>query len=209
MEIRRLVTNIFEENTYIIWDAGSLEAAVVDPGMQRPQAMADFGKYMRHSNLRLKYILLTHGHLDHTFGVEQVKEEFGLEIMGAEADEPLLMHRDDQARRFRLPYRLAPLRLDRKIADGDELRLGSQKIIALAAPGHSPGSLVYYVPESGFVLTGDVLFRMGIGRTDLPGGSQAQLLESIRTTLFTLPADTVVYPGHGPATTIGAEKVRG
>lgn len=209
MEIRRLVTNIFEENTYIIWDAGSLEAAVVDPGMQRPQEMADFVNFIRHSNLRLKYILLTHGHLDHTFGVEKVKEEFGLEIMGAEADEPLLMHRDDQARRFRLPYRLAPLRLDRKIADGDELRLGSQKIIALAVPGHSPGSLVYYVPESGFVLTGDVLFRMGIGRTDLPGGSQAQLLESIRTTLFTLPADTVVYPGHGPATTIGAEKVRG
>ena len=209
MEIRRLVTNIFEENTYIIWDAGSLEAAVVDPGMQRPQEMADFVNFIRHSNLRLKYILLTHGHLDHTFGVEKVKEEFGLEIMGAEADEPLLMHRDDQARRFRPPYRLAPLRPDRKIADGDELRLGRQKIIALADPGHSRGPQAYYVPESGFVLTGDVLFRMGIGRTDLPGGSQAQLLESIRTKLFTLPADTVVYPGHGPATTIGAEEVRG
>lgn len=208
MEIRRLVTNIFEENTYIIWDEATLEAAVVDPGMQHSQEVADFENFIRDNALKLKYILLTHGHLDHTFGVERVKEVFGTELLGAEADESMLLHRDEQARRFRLPYRLQPLELDKKLSDQSVLYLGDQKIIAIAAPGHSPGSLVYYVPDSGFVLTGDVLFRMGIGRTDLPGGSQTQLLRSIREKLLTLPADTVVYPGHGGPTTIGAEAPR-
>lgn len=208
MEIRRLVTNIFEENTYIIWDEATLEAAVVDPGMQHQQEVDDFENFIRDNGLKLKFILLTHGHLDHTFGVERIKETFGTEILGGEADEILLNNRDEQARRFHLPYQLKPLVLDRKISDQSVLYLGKQKIIAMAAPGHSPGSLVYYVPDSGFVLTGDVLFRMGIGRTDLPGGSQTQLLRSIREKLLTLPSDTIVYPGHGGATTIGDEAPR-
>lgn len=208
MEIRCLITNIFEENTYIIWDEETLEAAVIDPGMQHEREMAGFRNFIADNGLKLKFMLLTHGHIDHTFGIDDVKEEYGIELIGAPEDEPFLLHRSEQAQRFRLPYRLGALKLDKKITDKTELFLGNQKIIALSAPGHSLGSLVYYVPESNFVLTGDILFRMGIGRTDLPGGSQIQLINSIRNKLLTLPPSTIVYPGHGPATTIAAEATR-
>lgn len=208
MEIRKLICNIFEENTYMMWDKRSREAAIVDPGMYRENERKALDDFIAAEKLDVKMILLTHAHLDHTFGLDHTKEVYGAEIIGHVADAPLLRDRQAQAKMFHLPYRLEPLELDRTVSDGEELMLGDQKIEVMNVPGHSKGSVAYYVPESKFVLTGDVLFKMGMGRTDLPGGSMSELLHSIRTKLLTLPADTVVYSGHGASTTIGEEAVR-
>ena len=108
---------------------------------------------------------------------------------------------------FHLPVDPEPLEPDRFISDGSKLKLGEEIIKVIATPGHSLGGVCYYIPESGFILTGDTLFQGSIGRTDLPGGNQRQLIKSIKNKLMKLPADTVVYPGHGPATTIGREAV--
>ena len=102
--------------------------------------------------------------------------------------------------------KLGPVEIDRFISASTTLNLGNERIEVIETPGHSPGGVCYYVPESSFILTGDTLFQGSIGRTDLPGGNHNTLLRSISTGLFNLPDNTVVYPGHGPATTIGKEK---
>lgn len=107
---------------------------------------------------------------------------------------------------FHLPLQLTDMGLDVELNDGDTIYLGKEPVNILDVPGHSPGSIALYCPESNFVITGDALFKGSIGRTDLPKGNQAQLLDSIRRKLFTLPDDTVVLPGHGPETTIRFEK---
>lgn len=208
MEIKRFVCNIFDENTYVIWDAASREAAIVDPGMSTPDEEEAIDSFIANNRLTVKYILLTHAHLDHTFGAAHTKEVYGAEIVGHESDSRLAENLDGQARMFHLPYRLKPLTIDRYLADNERLRLGNEELVAMNVPGHSEGSLAYYAPDSAFVLTGDVLFNNGVGRTDLPGGSSPKLFRSIVTRLLTLPASTTVFAGHGTPTTIGAEKAR-
>lgn len=206
MEIQRFEFNLFGENTYVIWDPASLEAAVVDPGMCDAEENAVFDRFIAEKKLSLKAVLLTHMHIDHTFGIDHVLDRYSpLTIYAHSADAPLGRTREGQARMFRLPYQLGPVVADRLLNDGEAVMLGSERIEAMHAPGHSPGSLLFYVPTSGFVLTGDVLFRGSIGRTDLAGGSHQELLHSIATKLYKLPENTVVYPGHGPATTVGYE----
>lgn len=206
MEIQRFEFNLFGENTYIIWDAETFEAAVVDPGMCDEAENAFFDRFIASRRLSLKAILLTHMHVDHTFGINYVLDKYSpVTIYAHPADAPLGRTRDEQARMFHLPYQLGPVVADRLVNDGDAVALGKEKIEALHAPGHSPGSLLYYVPAAGFVLTGDVLFRGSIGRTDLPGGSHTQLLKSIADKIVKLPPSTIVYPGHGPSTTVGEE----
>ena len=206
MEIRKFEFNLFGENTYVIWDAASHEAAVVDPGMRDSGENEIFDRFVSDNGLVLRAILLTHMHVDHTFGIDHVIDRYSPVTIYAHADDAVLGRtRDEQARMFRLPYRLGPVAADRLVDDGDEIALGSERVEVLHAPGHSPGGLLYYVPSGGFVLTGDVLFRGSIGRTDLPGGNHSQLLRSIASKIARLPGNTVVYPGHGPSTTVAEE----
>lgn len=206
MEIKRFEFNYFGENTYIIWDKESKEAAIVDPGMVNPDEVSEIESYISENSLDLKYILLTHIHIDHTFGIDALKSRYGVKVYAHKADEPLGKTRSEQARMFHLPVELGPVNVDRYIADGDMLKLGKEDIKVIHTPGHSQGGVCYYVPDSRFILTGDTLFNRSIGRTDLPGGNQRQLILSIRTKLLELPTATVVYPGHGPSTTIGEEE---
>lgn len=208
MEIKRFVCNIFDENTYVIWDAASREAAIIDPGMADTSEEKAIDSFIADNRLKIKYILLTHAHLDHTFGAAHAKEVYGTEILGHNGDGELARNLDGQARMFHLPYRLKPLEIDRYLADNERIALGAEELVAMNLPGHSEGSLAYYAPQSDFVLTGDVLFNNGVGRTDLPGGSSQKLFSSIMTRLFTLPDSTTVFAGHGAPTTIGAEKAR-
>lgn len=206
MEIQRFEFNLFGENTYVIWDAATLDAAVVDPGMCDDGENAVFDSFISEKRLKLKAVLFTHLHLDHTFGIDHVLGKYApLAVYAHKADIPLGRTRDEQARRFRLPYRLGPVEPGHLVDDGAAVTLGDERVEVLHAPGHSPGSLLYYVPSAGFVLTGDVLFRGSIGRTDLPGGDHGQLLRSIASRIAGLPPSTIVYPGHGPATTVGYE----
>lgn len=205
MNIKRFEFNYFGENTYIIWDADSKEAAIVDPGMINPDEVDEVEDFLSAGGLKLRYILLTHIHLDHTFGIDALKEKYDVEVLANKGDVALGQSRNQQARMFHLPIELGPVDIDRFLKDGATLSLGKEMITVIHTPGHSMGGICFFVPESGFVLTGDTLFRGSIGRTDLPGGNHRQLILSIRSKLLTLPSDTKVYPGHGPSTTIAEE----
>lgn len=206
MEIKRFEFNFFGENTYVIWDATSHEAAIVDPGMVSPEETNLIEDFIATHRLSVIYILLTHAHVDHTFGIDILKEKYHAPVLAHKADLPLGQMRGQQAEMFHLPMKLGPVEIDRFISASTTLNLGNERIEVIETPGHSPGGVCYYVPESSFILTGDTLFQGSIGRTDLPGGNHNTLLRSISTGLFNLPDNTVVYPGHGPATTIGKEK---
>ena len=206
MEIKRFEFNFFGENTYIIWDAASHEAAIVDPGMVNPEETNLIEDFIATHHLSVRYILLTHAHVDHTFGIDILKEKYHVPVLAHKADLPLGQMRGRQAEMFHLPMKLGPVEIDRFISASTTLNLGNERIEVIETPGHSPGGVCYYVPESSFILTGDTLFLGSIGRTDLPGGNHNTLLRSISAGLFKLPDNTVVYPGHGPATTIGKEK---
>lgn len=206
MEIKRFEFNFFGENTYVIWDASSHEAAIVDPGMVNAEETNLIEDFIATHSLSVRYILLTHAHVDHTFGIDILKEKYHAPVLAHKADLPLGQMRGQQAEMFHLPMKLGPVEIDRFISAGTTLNLGNERIEVIETPGHSPGGVCYYVPESSFILTGDTLFQGSIGRTDLPGGNHNTLLRSISTGLFNLPDNTVVYPGHGPATTIGKEK---
>lgn len=208
MEIRKFEFNLFEENTYVIWDEATAQAAVVDPGMAEATESAELISFCSSRKLDVKFILLTHAHVDHTFGVEALQEWMpGLPVVAHKDDAFLAAILSQQAQMFGLPMRLPALSFDRMVTDGSVLTLGGEEIKVISTPGHSPGGVCYYVPESKFVLTGDTLFAGSVGRTDLPGGNGSILIHSIINKLMTLPADTVVYSGHGPATTIGREKL--
>lgn len=205
MELKRFEFNLFGENTYLIWDDATRDSAVVDPGMMNPEEYDEIVRFIVSENLIPKYILLTHAHVDHTLGVDFLTKKYDIPVIGHKADAALGAMRPQQAKMFHLPVDPEPLEIDRFVSDGADLKLGTELIKVIATPGHSLGGVCYYVPASHFILTGDTLFQGSVGRTDLPGGNQRRLIQSVRTKLLTLPSDTVVYPGHGPSTTIGRE----
>lgn len=205
MNIKRFENNPFGENTYIIWDPATLEAALVDPGMSTRAEENAVDHFITDNKLKIKAILMTHLHIDHSFGVDFAKERYGAKIYANREDEYLGQRRMEQAKMFHLPVEVTPLNIDVYVDEETPLNLGAEKILPLKAPGHSMGSLLFYVPDSNFMLTGDVLFEGSIGRTDLPGGNYGTLIHSIHTKILELPPTTKIYPGHGPATTIADE----
>ncbi|MGN1264480.1 MAG: MBL fold metallo-hydrolase, partial [Muribaculaceae bacterium] len=156
--------------------------------------------------LKVKYILLTHAHLDHAAAAEDLAKKYGVEVYANMSDAELAQNLPDQAMRFRLPVNLKPLKFDKFLNDGDILMLGDERIEVIATPGHSMGGLMYYVPESGFACVGDTIFQGSIGRTDLPGGDFYTLINAIKEKVFSLPDETVLFSGHGPSTTVLREK---
>lgn len=199
-EIICLTNGIFEENCYILADRDRGEAVLVDPGEEPDLFLARLDT----EHLALTGVWLTHAHLDHVMGVARVVERTEVPVWLHPADRPLYDAVPQQAASLlgiEVPPPPAP---DHDLADGDTVRVGDAVFDVLHVPGHSPGHVAFVVP--GAAVSGDVLFAGSIGRTDLPGGSAETLLRSIRERLAALPDDTVVYPGHGPATTVGSEK---
>lgn len=189
----------FMQNCYLLAEDGAADAVIVDPG----EAPALFLETAARHGLTIREIWLTHGHIDHVSGVGAIKAQTGAPIFLHPADVPLYRNLAQQARMFGLALDDPPP-IDRELAHGDTLTLGGTTFAVRHTPGHSPGSVCFITP--GTVIGGDVLFQGSVGRTDLPGGDWEQLLRSIEDELFVLPDDTVVHPGHGPQTTIGAEK---
>lgn len=196
---------MFGVNCYVLWDPDTREAAIVDPGMADKAECDALDDFLTRNKLYATQLIDTHMHLDHIFGNLYVKERYGLPVRAAKADEFLGLTLNDQAARFRLPVKAEDHGIDMELKDGDVLHVGGEELRVLAVPGHSPGSIALYAPESGFVITGDALFAGSIGRTDLPGGDFATLVGSIRDKLMKLPPETVVLPGHGDETIIGRE----
>ncbi len=189
----------FMQNCYLLAEEGSADAVIVDPG----EAPALFLETAERHGLTIREIWLTHGHIDHVSGVGAVKAATGAPIWMHPADLPLYRNLAQQAGWFGLELDDPPP-IDHELSHGQTLTLGNTSFDVRHTPGHSPGSVCFVT--AGTVIGGDVLFQGSVGRVDLPGGDWEQLLSSIRDELFPLPDDTVVHPGHGPRTTIGAEK---
>lgn len=200
IQIDTLPLGSLQANCYLLTASTGPAAVAIDPGGDVAPLLARLRQRAR----TLTHILLTHAHFDHIGGVAALVAATGAALAVHAEDVPLLRRRGGALEwGFEVPACPEPSLL---VQPGQRLDLEVASLQALFVPGHTPGHLAFYCAEAQSVFTGDVLFQGSIGRTDLPGGNAAQLLRSIRENLFTLPDETVVYPGHGPSTTIGDEK---
>ncbi|HQF82398.1 MAG TPA: MBL fold metallo-hydrolase [Candidatus Syntrophosphaera thermopropionivorans] len=189
----------FETNTWLLWDEDSREAILVDPAAPSP----DLLKRIEELKLKVKYIINTHGHMDHIGGNSWFKNHLSVPLMIHSADAPMLVN---SAMNLSLyvgnPVSSAPP--DVLLEDGMELSLGKYPVKVIHTPGHTPGGICLLADK--FLISGDTLFEQSIGRTDLQGGNHQQIINSIKNKLFVLPDDVIVFPGHGPRTSISMEK---
>lgn len=204
LQIRTIVSDPFAENSYVLWQEGQTEAIVVDPGFE-PDLILEF---LSENGLKLEAIVNTHGHVDHMAGNAEMKRAF--------PEAPILIGAGDaimltdavvnMSANYGMPVVSPPA--DRLLKEGELLSLAGIALEVFDIPGHSPGHVVYLIRETKpiTVIGGDVLFRGSVGRTDFPGGSFETLKANIERVLWPLPPDSVVYPGHGPVTTVGHEK---
>jgi hydroxyacylglutathione hydrolase len=200
MLVKTLAVGPLETNCYIVGCEKTKQAAVIDPGDEAGRILAA----VREAGLKVTHVLLTHAHFDHIGAADEVVKASGA---------PLALHPDDlpllQAGGGALLFDFQPPPIPAAVASlaaGQEIGIGELTLRVLHTPGHTPGHVTFYAPAEGALFDGDVLFAEGIGRADLPGSSFEVLMRSISEQLMTLPDDTVVYPGHGPATTIGHER---
>lgn len=205
INIERFAFNPFQVNTYIVWDE-TKECIIIDPGMQGPAEEEMLVDFIKRNELIPVMLLLTHAHVDHIAGCSFVAEKFGIKMHAHKDSAPFLTNAQSHAAVFGIA--LGDVKeIDEFVDENTDVNFGNSKLKVLFTPGHANGSLCFYAPEEKFVITGDVLFNQSIGRTDLPTGNYDVLQQSIWEKLFTLPDETTAYPGHGPETTIGAEKV--
>jgi len=192
----------FQQNCSLVFHAKTKVGAVVDPGGD----VALIREAIRKTGLTINKIIITHGHIDHAGGAAELKDVLGVPVIGPHrADKFLLDSLPQSGARFGI-LTARVVEPDQWIAEGDEVEIGGHDFKAIEAPGHSPGSVVYYCEKARFALMGDVLFRGSIGRTDIPGGDHEQLLSSIREKVLLLGDDVVFLPGHGEASSIGDER---
>ena len=205
IKIDVLTFNPFQENTYILSDETG-QCVIVDPGCLGEQENGLLVDFIQSKGYQPVYALFTHLHLDHVFGSRFVKEHFQIKTLAHNDDLGVLANTRNYASMFGITMDGDPASIDEVVGHDEVISFGNSQLRAIHVPGHSPGSLVYYSQADGFCLAGDVLFKQSIGRTDLPGGNHQTLISGIQERLMVLPGDTVVYPGHGPSTTISFEK---
>lgn len=195
--------NLFSENTYLFYTENK-KAVIIDPGCSNPSEEYELTKFVLDNGLDLTAVWLTHSHIDHVLGLEFCSRKWNI---------PYFIHSNEVSQLkavevyapnygvfdFKVPEGKA------FVIDSNELKLGEEEFLVLFVPGHSPGHVAFYHKASQRIWAGDVLFHRSIGRTDLPGGDFDTLAHSIRTVLYKLPPETIVFPGHGPSTTIGEE----
>jgi hydroxyacylglutathione hydrolase len=202
--VQSFENNPYQENTYIVYDETG-ECAIIDPGMYTAAEQNVVVNFIRYNNLKPVLLLNTHCHIDHVLGNKFVFDQYGLKPQFHIDELPVLEAVVAYAPMMGMRYEVSPLP-DEYLAETGSVRFGNSELTLIFAPGHSPAHLCFYDKKDNILIGGDVLFRNSIGRTDLPGGNYALLIKNIREKLFTLPDDCIVYPGHGPETTIGFEK---
>jgi len=196
--VKKVVVGPFASNCYIVGSESNKEGVIIDPGADAKEIL----KNVKDLGLDIKLIVLTHGHIDHTGAVKEVKKTTGAEV-AIHTDDAKSLQEQLLGRLFGLSYPPPPPP-DWLLKDGDSIDIGDLHFLVVHTPGHSLGGICLL--EERVVFSGDTLFNYGIGRTDMPGGSYSQLMNSIHTKLMVLPDNTTVYPGHGPDTTIGTER---
>lgn len=196
--------NPFQENTYILYDETN-EAVVIDAGCYEREEEKELSDFIASKNLNVKAIINTHSHIDHILGTYYVKDKYKVPLLIHRLDEQTLRMGKVSAQLYGLP-RYTDVTPDGYLTEGEPYKFGNQSLDVLFLPGHAPGHVGFYDAKEKILIGGDVLFNRSIGRTDLPGGNYDTLIESIHKKIFTLPDDVVVYPGHGPSTTVGEEK---
>ena len=205
IRVEQFTFNPFSENTFILWDDETTDASVIDPGMSTLDEQQTLTDFIQKQKLNIKYLINTHCHIDHILGCKFVKEKYNPVYYAPEKDLVLLDNATRQAEMFDIIFENPP-KPDMLISDESEIYLGQSKIKFLFTPGHTPGEYCLYLDKEKICFTGDVLFKEGIGRTDLWGGDYITLMNSIESKLLSLPDDVKIYPGHGEPSSIGHEK---
>mgnify|MGYP001496432327 FL=1 len=204
LQIKLFEFSPIQENTYVLYNEFN-DCLIIDPGCYYDDEKDELVNFLIKMDLKPKMLLNTHCHLDHVFGNKFIAEKFGLTLQIHRNEKLVLDFAPKSGLLYNLPF-------DNYNGDfiyleeGNKILLGNDELTVIEAPGHSPGHICFYCAAQHFIISGDVLFKRSIGRTDLPGGNHETLLKNIREKLFTLPGETKVYSGHGPVTTIGEEK---
>ena len=205
IKIKTFVFNPFQENTYLLYDeTGS--AVIIDPGCYSKSEEESLVNFIEENNIKLKRNLNTHSHIDHILGNLFISEHFNIPVESHKDDEFLIINAKEHGASFGINVEKPPFPT-RYLDEGMQIRFGNSVLDIIHAPGHSPGSIVFYNKTEKFMIVGDVLFNQSIGRTDLPKGNYDLLINSITTKLFPLGDDMDVYSGHGAPTTIGQERI--
>ena len=204
LEVKKFVVNPLQENTFLLFDE-SKECIIVDAGFYYGEEEDEVDYFIERNELKLKKLVNTHCHFDHMMGVEYLREKYQVDFEAHSDDAFWVDKVVDQALRF--GFEMKPVKpIDRFISEKETVSFGNTELKIIHVPGHSPGHVVLYSEKESILIGGDVLFYGSIGRTDLPGGDYDTLINGIKSKLFPLPDETVVYCGHGPETTIGFEK---
>ncbi len=200
LKIGRIVLGICQTNCYFVYEEGKSQVILFDP--------ADQGEYLYHKleekGFQVEAILLTHGHFDHIWGLEALKNLSGAKVYAYEGEKELC--EDASLNVSKGAGRACTVKVDEYVKDGAQITIAGITCRLIATPGHTEGSCCYYFEDDKILISGDTLFQESVGRTDLPTGSMSKLVRSVRERLLILPEDVKVYPGHGETTTIGYEK---
>lgn len=205
LKLKSFTVNPFQQNTYLIWDSNNI-AAIIDPGNSSNLENLMIKKFITENELKLNRLLLTHAHIDHIMGNKFIFDEYGLLPEVHEEDLFFIDAMKQTASMYGVNCEESP-KPEKYLEANQIIELGELSIKCIHTPGHSPGSITFYFDKEKVMISGDVLFNGSIGRTDLPKGDFDTLIDSIKNKLFPLGDDIKVYSGHGPATTIGKEKI--
>ena len=206
MKIARLIFNPIQENTYVVWDE-TMEAVVIDAGNMGERENDVLAKFIADNGLKPVLALNTHGHFDHLLGVDFLRNRYGAKLAMSSKDEFLLKGASVSAELFGIRAGDLPEAIDIDLEGEESVKFGNTELKIISVPGHTPGHLAFYEPESNVLFTGDTLFRESIGRTDLPGGDYSWIMRSIIENILPLGDEVKIYPGHGDASDLGHESM--
>ena len=206
MKIARLIFNPIQENTYVVWDE-TMEAVVIDAGNMGERENDVLAKFIADNGLKPMLALNTHGHFDHLLGVDFLRNRYGAKLAMSSKDEFLLKGASVSAELFGIRAGDLPEAIDIDLEGEESVRFGNTELKIISVPGHTPGHLAFYEPQSNVLFTGDTLFRESIGRTDLPGGDYSWIMRSIIENILPLGDEVKIYPGHGDASDLGHESM--
>jgi len=190
-------------NAYLLWKEGRQDCVLIDAP---PECKEEINSFLQEENLVLREMWLTHGHWDHMAGAESLNDK-NIHVIGHE-DDRVMFEQPEIMSTFAIPgLRMEPVKIDTWVAHGEELSFLDSEVEVRHCPGHCPGNIIFWFKNENVCFVGDVIFRESVGRYDLPGGDMDTLQHSILKHIYTLPDETVICPGHGPATTVGYEKM--